>query len=80
VSESGSGDGRTDSIQHSFCSHLVFPRGNFHVGALLSRTPLLAADWFASLIYPCPLIRIAKCVIAKVNLRLYDARRFNCYP
>jgi hypothetical protein len=40
-SESGSGDGRADSIRHSFCSHLIPPGGNFHVGALLSRTPLL---------------------------------------
>lgn len=80
VSESGSGEVRADSIRHSFCSHLVLPRGNFHVGALLSRTPLLAGDWFASLIYPSPLIRIAKCVIVKVNLRPYDARRFNFHP
>jgi len=80
VSESGSGDGRADSIRHSFCSHLVLPRGNFHVGALLSRTPLLAGDWFASLIYPCSVIWIAKCVTAKVNLRRYDARRFNFHP
>jgi hypothetical protein len=79
MSESGTGDGRADSIRHSFCSHLVLPRGNFHVAALLSRTPLLAG-WFASLIYPCPVIRIAKCVNAKVNLIPYDACRFNFHP